>query len=174
MKKILLIITLCAVGNAALMNASTSFNRRWGANSMIANLPLFFKPYQNEQYENCHNSEFCKSRNCIKKKSVKRGTKGCTDCVSGSLPRRSRDNSRTITVSTDDSIDSVSSNVKAKQKTTAAVAQKGNRKETRKLATAQFNTMRQRQAALEVEKNKLQQELSALEGKKHRFNVAKV
>lgn len=176
MKKILLIITLCAVGNAALVSASTSFNRRWGANSMIANLPLFFKPYQYEQYESCHKSEYCKSRQCVRKKAVKKGTKGCTDCaVPATIHKKESDKTRTVTVTAQNTAKKANTKIaKAKQKPAATVAQRATRKENRKLATAQFNNMRQRQAALEVKKTKLQQELADLERKKQEFGLAKV
>lgn len=176
MKKILLIITLIAVGNAAFVSASTSFNRRWGANSMIANLPLFFKPYQYEAYDNCHKSEFCKSRDCVRKKTVHKGTKGCADCdTPATLHKKTSDKTRTVTVTAQAKKRKQGTRVAiAKPQNTVAVNQKVARKETRKLANTQFNNMRQRQAKLELEKTKLQRELADLERKKQEFGLAKV
>lgn len=150
MKKTMVLAALAGLICQASLNAS--FNRRWGANSYITNIPLFFKPAYYNQYSNggcngCENKVITTNR--TKKAPTRIVTKVQTPMLSEHMEAQ------------------------AQIKTIPTHLQRNERKQTRKLANIKHQEMREKQAAIELERIKLEQELVELEQKKSEFNLAK-
>lgn len=166
MKKIILIITLITASAAVKETlSSSSFNRRWGANSIITNMPLFYKPYQYEQYDYKNDSEYRKPRRSVRKKAHQHSaTCGCnTTAPARHTTTREPAKSAKTTV------------IVGKSNTPKPeAATKLSRRETRAQANAQYASMRQKQAELETEQAQLQHEVAELKINNAESDMAKV
>jgi hypothetical protein len=149
-KTILLAMFSCLMFQAALINAS--FYRRWGANSYITNIPLFFKP----AYYNQYNNGSCE---------------GCENKVISTRTPKVQPKRIITKVQTAKLSEQVDTH--AQIKIAPSQPHKNEKKHIKKLVNTKHQEMREKQAALEMERARVEQELVELEKKKSEFNLAK-
>lgn len=174
MKKLLLVLTFVTASATLHMSsfAGSSFNRRWGANSHITNIPLFFKQHYYDQ--NTGDCNGCQ-------KQTRRGQQKvyAPKTVRTSQPKRARRTKNIETIVVQNQKPAIIQQVKemkaeqVESKPTVARSDRNTRKTNRTLANAHYETMRQKQKELEAEKIRLERELVDLEKKKFDVHVVK-
>ena len=173
MKRIILAVLFIASSLMSLSSsACSSFSRRWGANSFIANVPLFFKPYQYEE-RGCGCA--CSTSNpkySMKNKEVRQTRpvtiqKTSTTARPATIVAQTPSKSKTRTIA--------HSTTTAQNNTIPGYLKKMRKSDTSTaIASSEADSIRKRQEKLQMKRNKIQQQLAELEHQQSSFNVAKV
>lgn len=148
MKLALLFISAFLVSHAVFLHAS-DFNSRWGANSMIANMPLFFIPREDHPVSRTYSMH--RTGNSIRKHYNSVTTKSYSSksaIVANPVPAKS--NPQTVTVIVDNLPE------KAPQPETITL------KTEEPFVHDQLKVLKDRQATLDALKKKLQSELAGI------------
>ncbi len=170
MKRIILAV-LFILSSAMNINSSacSSFNRRWGANSYITNIPLFFKPYQYEE-RGCGCA--CSTSNpkySMKKKEVRQ-----TKPVAIKQNGRTTAPTTVVTQKSNNNATTAVKNIAVARNSKPAYLKDTQHNVSTAVANSQMDSMRKRQEKLEVKRMKIQQELAELQQKQSDFKTASV